>query len=341
MLEINITEGTRSRRQRKEAATSQGGWRERYPWGRPPGGAFSPTAPSPADTWISPSGLQSWERMCFCSRRFVAICVKNPPAICGCLRRPVRVPASETCEDANPLVQIWAGALPCAVRSGVSGPDLHASNFLTLTFLGGAPDFLILTAWNLGTKCQTPIHPGVQKGLFRFSWRQAWDVPSLGLLFQLVGYTVAVFLLKLYLSAVRGKSPVDKRDLFQEHVCKTNVFVSPTKFPRYPTNAINYAVLSCERLIILVTQTVHENQTQKLENTLQHTAQGLEEYGGPELQLARGLASSRQARGAPDCGGGGRAEGSWRRRAGCDVTRAWRRQNAVGISKVGLLKICV
>ena len=120
-----------------------------------------------------------------------------------------------------------------------------------------------------------------------------------------MGYTVAVFLLKLYLCAVCSKSPVYKRVLSQERICKTCVFVSPTKVPRDPTNAINDAVLSCERLVILVTQTGHENQTQKLENTLQHTAQDLGEYGGTEQQLAHGLASSRQARGAPDCGGWG------------------------------------
>lgn len=120
-----------------------------------------------------------------------------------------------------------------------------------------------------------------------------------------MGYTVAVFLLKLYLCAACSKSPVYKRVLFQERVCKTTVFVSPTKFPRYPANAINYVVLSCERLIILVTQTVHENQIQKLENTSQHTAQDIEEYGGTEQQLGHGLASSGQARGAPDCGGWG------------------------------------
>lgn len=149
-----------------------------------------------------------------------------------------------------------------------------------------------------------------------------------------MGYTVAVFLLKLHLCAVCSKS------LYTNGFCSKSVFLSPTKFPRYPTNAINYVVLSCERLIILVTQTVHENRTQKLEHTWQRTAQDRVARNSSWL---RGWHRADRQEESLTAGVVGRAEGSLRRRrgAGCDVTRARRRRNAVGISKVGLLKICV
>ena len=163
------------------------------------------------------------------------------------------------------FVAAWeTGARACIWNLGgcrFTGPDLswsitlHASDFLTLTFLGGTPDFLILNAWYLGTKWLIPVHPGVRKGLFNFLLTSGLRRPSSWSFIPAHGlYTVAVFLLKLYLCAVCSKSPVYKRVLLQERVCKSTVSVSPAKFPRYPASTINCMVLNCGRFIILFTK---------------------------------------------------------------------------------------
>ena len=65
---------------------------------------------------------------------------------------------------------------------------------------------------------------------------------------------------------------------------KSNLFLSPTKLFRYPTNTSSYIVLYCNRFIILFKQYIHKKQTQKV-YILNPTVQYLEKYSSRAQQL--------------------------------------------------------
>ena len=62
---------------------------------------------------------------------------------------------------------------------------------------------------------------------------------------------------------------------------KSNLFISPTKLAKYPTNTISYTVLCCNRLIMLFTQIIH-----KKINIFSLIVQYLEKCSGVVQQLA-------------------------------------------------------
>lgn len=65
-----------------------------------------------------------------------------------------------------------------------------------------------------------------------------------------------------------GKSLMYRWVPFQEHICKSNLFISPPKLARYATDTISYIVLYCHRLVTLSTQIVcPQKSKQKIKKT--------------------------------------------------------------------------